>query len=653
MRNFRPFDGDCEVDLAPVEGNPMVLVFGENMSGKTGIFLALKWCLYGRAVGRRGEPIPVFAPGENENNFLINANAIERGDYETRVSIAFDHDGQLWQLTRSAQCAGDPTAGDPFVEETTLQIGDGVKSKHSINEEVNRVLHLEASQFYLFDGELLSEYERWLEDPEQRETRVRLAIERTVGTSALRLYEELDRVARDSESEQQKLLRKEKREEKLIGDLTAKQERLLEVEGELEQYQAEVAKLEVEAKRIEEKHGELAAFAKDQGRLQEIERAVDDAKEQQRDAEAAIREIVRSKYWLAAGLVVEDTRAELSLMLEAAVSGPEDSVRLRLLEASLEAGECELCETEIAGPTKGRMEVKQQYLTLGSAVAAEVDDVVAVVERMRECNQFATDGQMDALEAHEDVRLDARSRAHSLSDEADRIREVNSGRARGDREREMARLRQILDDIGETRETKAEAETEQKTLIDDIQALQAKVNRIEIDPLVQRHALAARLATNVFKRALEPFREEARSSVEAAASAVFRQLVKEEEYDALRIDEDYRIVPTDADGSVLPIPSAGGQQLVTLALIGGLNASAVHSAPIVMDTPAGRIDKPNRERILRWVRGLDQQVILMVHSGEFTPEEVETMGIDAGRAYRIRRSGFQTSEIIPLGWEET
>ena len=95
----------------------------------------------------------------------------------------------------------------------------------------------------------------------------------------------------------------------------------------------------------------------------------------------------------------------------------------------------------------------------------------------------------------------------------------------------------------------------------------------------------------------------------------------------------------DSTGKVQTAPSSGGQQLLTLALIAGLNSTAVHDAPIVMDTPFGRLDVGNRERILHWVntlvRNKDQQVILMVHSGELTREDLKKWKIAPGRSYAI------------------
>ena len=246
--------------------------------------------------------------------------------------------------------------------------------------------------------------------------------------------------------------------------------------------------------------------------------------------------------------------------------------------------------------------------------------------------------------------LDARAEAHAYAEEADDIRAENPDRPRGDHESEMARLKGIFDEISDSQTLLTQADEELDEVASKIVTLRARINRIEIDPGVLRKARAARLAANSTRAALDEFRELARIKVEHEASRIFSNLVAEPGYGRISIDSDYRVVPVDENGSILPIPSAGGQQLLTLALVGGLNAAAVHDAPVVMDTPAGRIDRTNRMRILQWLDSLRQQIILMVHSGEFTPDEIGNSGVAIARAYQIEKTGAATSEIAEVGW---
>lgn len=622
------------------------------MSGKTSLFLALLWCLYGRATGRQGEEIPVFSPGADANNYLINARALENGEYDVHVELDFDHKTQHWSLERKAECSGDPLEGEPFFEDVFLRIDGGLVSKHEIRERVSQVLHHEAAQFYFFDGELLAQYERWLDDPREREVRVRQAVERVVGISALRLHSELDQVAQEAEADHRRLLARERRGEQLVNELEQKRAERDDVTQEVGEYDDKIAALKEQIDRIQNEHGELSKFVEEQGRLNEIAKQIDEANEDLEQAEADLRALVHERYWLPLAERSGEMATVLMSRLEAAIAAPEDDLRLREVETTLSRNECALCERPLDGPTRGRLKGTKNHLTVGSVGRLDALALRDLSEQLRSSDLFRAAGEAERLEGLENERLEARSRIKQLEASDKSIRDAHAARPQGDREAQMSRLAELFEDLGRTRETRDDALKQLDSLNAEVESLQARANRVVSDPSVQVMARVSRLAVATFLKGIEGFREAARARVEQGATDVFGQLVADPGYAGIEIDENYRVVTVDSEGQPMPIPSAGGQQLVTLSLIGGLNAAAVHEAPIIMDTPAGRIDRPNRERILRWVEGLDRQVVLMVHSGELTPAEIQAMSVEVGHVYRIQKTGPKASEILSSSLDE-
>lgn len=645
LRNFRSYYGEQSIDLSPIDDNHLVIIFGENMSGKTGIFLALYWCLYGEAYGRRGESIPIYSRSANSNNYLINAKAIEDGDYVMEVELVWTHDGDSWQLTRQETCHGDPTVGDSFESWVNLTIGGNVKARQEIEQRVNQLLHHHAAQFYLFDGELLSQYEQWLEDPDQRETTVQRAIEMTVGAAALRSHEDMATVADEAEAQQARIAKRENRAKNIVSALEAKRDHARDLQQEIDEYGSEIIRLDAQQQQVEDKHGRLAEFSAEQGRLKHIEDSIDRTKQRETDAVSEIHSLVHTKHFAAAASASKNLRQSLIDSLHHEIEVQEHRFNNRQLRQSLAVGICQLCRHRLEPASKQQMNESLQSGKADHENIVDIDSMRQIVTRLNSLDGFLDDGILSTLCSLEQERLNARNERYKLSEEAQSIRSEFSDRPRGDRDAEMERLKGIIDDIGNTRSSLNAAKTDLGIVRGEIRELNDKLARIQIDPSVQRKALAARLAVDAMKEALDEFGQLAKLRVEAHASEVFVRLVEDADYAGLRIDDDYRIFPIDPDGMVLPIPSAGGQQLVTLSLIAGLNAAAVHDAPIVMDTPAGRIDKRNRQRILRWIERLDQQTILMVHSGEFEAREVEAMGVQPARTYVIEKTGAKTSQI--------
>lgn len=60
MVDFMPYTGTQEVDFTCDPDHPVILIKGENNRGKSSLFAALRWCLYGKAIKRSGRVIPDF-----------------------------------------------------------------------------------------------------------------------------------------------------------------------------------------------------------------------------------------------------------------------------------------------------------------------------------------------------------------------------------------------------------------------------------------------------------------------------------------------------------------------------------------------------------------------------------------------------------------
>jgi DNA sulfur modification protein DndD len=54
-----------------------------------------------------------------------------------------------------------------------------------------------------------------------------------------------------------------------------------------------------------------------------------------------------------------------------------------------------------------------------------------------------------------------------------------------------------------------------------------------------------------------------------------------------------------------------------MSLVGALAHCAVNDAPVLIDTPFGRLDSVHRRNVVAWLPELADQVILFVTSGEF------------------------------------
>ena len=131
----------------------ILLIYGENMHGKTSLLNAVRWCLYGKALDRQKRMI--------DARKIINSDSFSKGDNEFSVELVFKANNQSYQLKRSCKIKIDGTQNDTFCE---LKIDGRVIDGGKIDSVIEQLIPEQISNFMLFDGELLAEFEQLVTD---------------------------------------------------------------------------------------------------------------------------------------------------------------------------------------------------------------------------------------------------------------------------------------------------------------------------------------------------------------------------------------------------------------------------------------------------------------------------------------------------------
>lgn len=120
----------------------------------------------------------------------------------------------------------------------------------------------------------------------------------------------------------------------------------------------------------------------------------------------------------------------------------------------------------------------------------------------------------------------------------------------------------------------------------------------------------------LFKAAVDAYREQLRKRVEADASAFFLKMTTEPDYAGLRINDSYGLTILHRDGETIPVRSAGAEHVVALSLVAALQNNAPLRGPIFIDSPFGRLDAGHRKRIVATLPDMADQVVLLVYEDE-------------------------------------
>ena len=130
---------------------------------------------------------------------------------------------------------------------------------------------------------------------------------------------------------------------------------------------------------------------------------------------------------------------------------------------------------------------------------------------------------------------------------------------------------------------------------------------------------------DIFSKSVDDMTDNAKRSVQEESNNIYTELKKykvieiESELELI-INENYGLKIKNSHGDFLT-PSAGGSQIVALSLITALRNKIGINAPLMMDTPFGRLDDKYRQALLEVSPQYCSQYILIVQ-----PEELDKGG---------------------------
>lgn len=125
-----------------------------------------------------------------------------------------------------------------------------------------------------------------------------------------------------------------------------------------------------------------------------------------------------------------------------------------------------------------------------------------------------------------------------------------------------------------------------------------------------------------------------------AMTDVYKKLAHKKQVNRIHIDESGKTTILSKEGEEIPFDkSAGENQVFATALLAGLADISGIDAPLVVDTPLGRLDSTHRANILKyWVSDKKRQVILLSQDKEIDRETYAAMEPNVGMTYLLQHA---------------
>lgn len=640
LENFRQYYGRQRLTFAGAGERNVTVINGVNGAGKTSFFLALNWCLYGRRVA---DVDVIKNVGE-----LVSKEALSRAEPGERVPAAveltFFHDGTRYAARRAVYASTEPdgtvTTGD---EEFTLMATqpDG-KAERVENPEsvVNVMLPATARTYFFFDGEKIDDFAR----PEASDE-VKEAVYLVLNLEQLeRAQYHLSECAREYRSELRRMSSGE------LADLLEKDERLRETRDKhraaVEEARKEVRSAQGHIKDVEE----LLLHSSAAKALQEKRADLEGQSFREQKRRDAQTERVQSALMRAPGAYAASAVSRaLAVLDEKRAKGEIPSaIRAQFVQDLLDAGVC-LCGRSLES---GAAETLAALMRKGYSDRLE-SEVIEATAQIRQL-QVAAPLAIGDLAHAADERVQAVRMIDSLDAQLSEVKHQLAGSTESDVARLEEKRDEYVDDVEHHTLRIGELTGAIQTIDADLKGLEAEINAAQ--KAEKRHALLsakmelAQHSADAIEAMKTLFADEMRGQIEEKTREVFGKLVwKQSQFTGVELDADFNLEVIDRYGMpARPELSAGERQVLSLSFITAMARISGEEAPLVMDTPFGRLSGKPRLAIAENLPALTDQLVLFVTDEELRDDARRVLSGRIGKEYDLHfDEATSTTTVVP------
>lgn len=641
MENWMPFKGKQEV-IFPIDDHANILIInGENMHGKTSLITAFRWCLYGEATSNNSRPKPEIE--------LLNTEASKEGNKLLKVEMNIEADDNNYELTRYIDFNESNAKSKVILKENQRVIaGSEIKNK------IEYLIPEQISQFFLFDGELLAEFEQLvIEESGPQSKKIKASIEKALGIPIIqRAIEELDKknkvLLRQKQSQlaQNNLIaRKVKDLDTHYKDKESKEKELEHIKKTHENNHLKVIELD---KKLQDLRKDIQLDQKKKSLKKESEDNFKYIKEKKEET----KKLITSLWKIPLKKSIEKEKKRLTEELNELEKRSENylstNARLASLNLTLSEKICDQCGHELTDVEMQKIQKEIQELSSLAKTFKETKTLQAIIS-----------DRLAKIEVRDFVDNTSLIKVYN--------KEINQKNKRNVQiENDLFEIDKTLDQYDAQNASsiknqhdlylKEEGSLEQQIAGCelDIEKIQKDIDQIENDPDIKKASAQGGVSKlpdfannilKVFKIASEDYRDSMRTSIQKRASDTFGKLTTEDDFDKLDINSSYGL-SLIVDNQIVS-KSKGAEQIVALSLMDAINIHGRRKGPMIMDTPMGRLDNSHRKKIMHHFPDASTQLAVFVHSGEISKDDRDIYFDKSriGKMYKITRKNTYHSEI--------
>lgn len=642
----------------------ILLVHGENTSGKTSLLNALKWCLFNHisASASRGGSVDPYG--------MYNRKAIRSGaEYPMRVIIEAEYDQRPLTIERKAEWRFKGTAPTRYedldITFTVTRYDDNhrpiVMNEDDSERYISQIAPAVLGRFFLFDGELLDEYHSLVSQSAHNSPELKKAIDGVLGLPVLDKASLVLRKAIQTAEKKTQTLARGGDAEQLAALMGARQSERQHLDDEIEETNDQ---LEAVGEQLSKAQAEVDKYASSAEGIQQktaLEKQLGEVEQEIRDVYEVLCRAGKNAWHDLAIPALKTHQASIQERSDALHREGQKTLKRDHLEelrqTLMTQDGCPVCLQSINDDTRASIKgILDSIDADREAERRKADDLDDLVTQRRQVERLV--GKLTPVKDGYEVRAE---RLATLMFQQQRLNEeIDEAKAKAnsvDKETIEQARRELMNQSHEhgcLTSTRATQIARYRQLDSSIEDLQSQIEKAteqdgEARKIKRVRERLVRMA-KVIDAAKDRQAEAMRQKVEEYTSQAYRAMTHERHHKAVRITPNtFGMTIIDDEGNPVWSPAAGATQILALSLIISLGQIGRKIGPLVMDTPLGRLDPKHRRNVLEYLPLHTHQVAMLYHAGEIdnaTYKGIQRQGL-IGKEYAIEKGeGEDSSRLV-------
>jgi len=649
IKNYGPYYGEHTIKFKQQDG--VSIIWGENGLGKTSIMNCFRFVMWGE-IRKRNEVAKELCS-------YVNKKAVKEGE-DMSITLHMRYDGSSYKITRTLQRkSGDGTHDSDYsLSKYTLK-DESALSSEQFDHFLSTSFPPKVARFYLFDAELLNEYETLLE-PDENSMVIKESIENILGMPILEnCHNIIDSIYRKENDEVIKIAQKESKSKNVaqylqaaIEELSAYEKKYEVLNEQYKQYLQERAKTEQEMKSSERYRELLVNIKTKKDLLERLDKEVTDTTLLIKDQldkiwkvplDAVVKDLIEKKRKEIEPLSLKKSNTKKMMAIQ-------DYIKQKL---SLQPCNCPICKQNLTTESQNAIKSSLSEVSLDEVMSSDEDKRLDLLNNeIKELDGFISHVNMEMLKKvlgqlkekegqigllHVEIDKMTKERGDTKSDlSEDYVMNLSTQYANVCNK--IANQKQSMDEnVKMQKELEVKIEHQQKMVDSSLsKKSQEKRERRDFTESIKK----------LFSDALVEFKVRLKDSVENDATEIFKKISHAQNYSHLQINDNFGLQIIDNNGQIVPNRSSGYEQVVAISLIGSLHKNTPIEGPIFMDSTFQRIDQRHKENVISALPDLSSQVIVLAVPEEFNRQKaIELLGDKLVEEWEIVVDGDYNRQI--------